>query len=391
MTGIRFNPPATPVSSETAWALLRALGPRDAAIGADRDAEIAENRAVRLGLAERIWSRWRDDPDRAGISPEAAGRFERAFRRSVATGLMYEEVAAELASVAAELGVPLVFLKGYALGLSGVQAPGSRPYSDLDVLAGEKGARALARALGARGWRSPAIAENEQHLPALCSPLGGVVEIHFRLRGVQVAASPWADAAELASAGGLRPAESHPGDCSLLNRDLQAAHLLAHGIEQHGHRPHTYPLLRMIGDLADLLPDEAVRRDFAARHRPTLAGAVSEEETLAALDLVDRLTHGELPEPVPGAAGNAERLLRHLVAGSLDEDYASSLAPGHLASRLRTAVRRGHLGVYLKRKLRPVGNGAATEHSTARSTLGRLGSGILRMLRAAAGRLRRKR
>jgi hypothetical protein len=384
----RFRPPPAPLSDAASWALLRAFGPREADAPAPSDREAAADLAFRLALAERIGWRWRDDPAAAGIAESDRERFERAFRRSVATGLLYEETARALAVEAAELEVPLVFLKGFALALSGAQPPGSRAFSDLDVLADDEGARALARALGRRGWSSPPITGNEQHLPALRSPQGGVVEIHFRLRGVRVGESAWADATALARAGDLVRAPSLPGECSIPAPEILAAHLLVHGLDQHGHRPRTYPLLRLIGDLADLLPDPAARRELATSLRRVIGDAVSEEETTAALALVDALTAGRLPAPDTPA----ERLLRHLVAGTLDDDYAASLAVGHLSSRLGTAAREGHLGAYLRRKLWPEASaGRPTGLSALASGARRLVVGIARLAGSAVrGRRRAK-
>ncbi len=374
--GLRFAPPPATVSAEAAW-LLRAAFPSTpashppapraespAAAGPDHaplaglpetaglDPAVLADLADRLDLGPRIAARWPAAELTTAAGAELAARLDRRRRRAVAAALLYETVAAEIAAAAAELDTPLIVLKGFALHLHRVGPPGARPFTDLDLLAAAGPAARLHRRLLERGYREAGAPANDQHLSPLHSPQGGVVDLHFRIRGLRLPGTAgWATADQLLAADLCPPAPTPVAGARLPHRELLAAHALAHGIEQHGHRPASYPLLRMIADLADLLPSEADRRRFRGNALAWIAGQVSPPEADAALDLTATLTAGHLPDPHDPDQAGAATLLAHALAGALDPGYREALRLTHASGRLAAARRHGRLPAYLAGKL----------------------------------------
>ncbi len=343
-TGLRFRPPPSgETSPEVAWLLRAALGSHPGPAPEGRD-EVIWRLAGRLGVQARIGSR--SAPAAGELSADLAARFAEARRRATATAMLYEAIALELARLAVRRGAPLVFLKGYALVAAGWVAPGSRSFADLDVLAPRAAAEALRADLLERGYRSWPVPANDQHLAPLEAPRGGALDLHFRLRGVQIGEQGWASAEELIRSGRWRRLEELPGDCRVPDRGLTAAHLLAHGVEQHGLKPHTYPLLRMVADLVDLMPDDEAWERFGRQDFPLVRQAVSTQELEAVRGLATDLLADRLP-----ASGAPALLLAHLLAGASDPPYLRSLRRRQLWARLREARRGGRLLGYLARKL----------------------------------------
>ena len=245
----------------------------------------------------------------------------------------------------------MAFLKGFALLISESVAPGARSFSDLDLLVPEGLAEPLFAELVRRDFVGSPAAATEQHLPELRPPGGGSIEIHFALRGIHLSVGTSAAFDDLAAMGSLVSAPRLPGSCFVPSRPLQAAHTLVHAFQQHLLRPSTYPLFRMVADLADLLPEEASWLHLEQQWLPTIRHAVSNGSFAATRDLCESLVGGDRPDPVDQA--DPARLLDHLLAGSTDRRYAESLRPAYLRVRLSEAHRRGELGSYLMRKIRP--------------------------------------
>jgi hypothetical protein len=102
-----------------------------------------------------------------------------------------------------------------------------------------------------------------------------------------------------------------------------AAHVLVHGLGQHGYWPSSYSLLKMVADLLDLGEvDPEVLSDRAAAW---VARDVSADEVAAVRGMIGRLAAGEDPA---GWRGAEEELLRHILAGRLDPEYAGALRLG---------------------------------------------------------------
>ena len=132
---------------------------------------------------------------------------------------------------------------------------------------------------------------------------------------------------------------------------LLAAHLLAHAIQQHLLRPKTYPLLRVIGDLIDLLPTRSDWSEFRSQFA-WIRKAVSPLEFDATEALCLSLANGTIPATDASNDSAAGLLLRHLIAGALDERYADNLRRTYLRTRIFGAFRDRGLIAYVGKKLR---------------------------------------
>lgn len=304
--------------------LLRAFGPAGAPFPGTVDPPGVLAMARRFELSARIAARQGRERLAAELGPEAAEAFVRDRRTAAAVGLRLQAAARRVAEVAAPLELPLAFLKFMALETTGVLAAGSRDACDVDVLAPEDRTGELWRALVAAGWTSSGLPDAEHQLPALKDPEGGVVEIHRLLPGVRLEGGSSATFAALDRLGLLAPLPPSPidwpGRATVPAPEVQAAHVLVHGLGQHGYWPASYSLLRMVADLIDLdaLTDRA-------------AGWVEKDVPAAEAEAVRRLcaclTAGEDP------GGTEEVLLRHMLAGRLDPDYEKSLRLGLFQSQ----------------------------------------------------------
>lgn len=331
---MRFRPLVVEIEPALLWCLARAFGPPEKPLSAlVTPLAGAHALAARLVLTPRIASRVSPEQLAAEVGPEQAALFRRDRLVTAATNLRLGAVAEELAHTASELGLPLVFLKYFALERSGLLAEGSRPAADLDVLVAPERARELHRALVTSGFSAGSTPEMEHQLPPLLSPAGGAVEIHRLVLGVRLdggAGSVTAPA--LAAAGLLAPARDLDGPCFVPAREVLAAHALVHGLVQHGFAPHAYPALRLPGDWLDLLAGEEGGAagqggaELVARAGRLVAGEVSPAEVSAMAGLCRRLAAGDLSvlgEPVEESGEAA--LLHHFLAGALDPRYARAL------------------------------------------------------------------
>jgi hypothetical protein len=156
------------------------------------------------------------------------------------------------------------------------------------------------------------------------------VEIHTALRFVDVRGDRTSAGAEAIRGAGLcEPLAGLPGDCRAPVEDLLAAHALAHGIAQHGVSPGAYPLMRMVADLVDLGLDAAAVDRFLPGPYRWISRVVAESELRAAFSLAGALAAGDqrLFGEAESLAG-ARTMLRHVVAGAIDDTYRRSLRFG---------------------------------------------------------------
>lgn len=386
---MRFTPPPAILTGELTWLLAAAFGSDLPPLTGDPSAIPALAR--QFDLAPRIVARH----GTAGIEKclgAAAGEMIQAHRRAAALELAGDNTARRIAALAAGQGFQVVFLKGFALRRMVPGPAGWRPSVDLDVLLSRHHADRLRDLLVADGWAASKEPDNPQHLPPVHDPEGTPVDIHYRLRGVKVAGERWATAEELLAADLCQPAELSHG-AWLPRPAVLAAHLAVHTLEQHGHRPATYPLLRGVGDIIDLT---AGSRVDVARVRTLTGESLAEDEVTALFALARILTEGRTPSAEDEAEQGAEALLRHIIAGTLDPKYRRGLALGHTAGRLRQARQDGELMRYIAHKL---GSSSDRPEATARGSVGGFSQVRRRILRpihlaarftsAAAARLRR--
>jgi hypothetical protein len=377
-----LRPPDLEITPPLRWVLLAAFANTPPGPPEETAVPAIEALVGKLGLTERIAGRQAD-----AVLPEGTrAAFRAHITRSTAISLLYESIARNVARASHRLHAPVAFLKGFALFFLEISPPGSRPFSDLDILTDSTTAEPLWSSLQAEGFDPVGSERTEQHLPGLRSPRGGLLEIHFALRGLVRPDGASICLDDLLGRGALLPLDGYEGRCYVPSTELLAAHILVHGFQQHLLRPRTYPLLRMVADLLDLLPQKRdwvrLRESWEASYVQVVSG-----RDVEAIEVLCReLSEGRIPGP---ASRSAHRLLAHIVAGSLDEDYANSLATRYLTSRLADARRRGELAAYLQRKLRPGAQPNGTSDLFGlEEPLGRLGRSVRHQARALFARLR---
>lgn len=311
--------------------LLRAFGPPDAPFLEEVEPAATLAAARRFEVSPRVAARLGRSRLAAELGSEAAAGFQRDLLATVAQGLRLQALLMDVAAVAAERSIPLVLLKYAALEASGALVPGSRAACDLDLMAPPERAGELQEALVGRGFRASGLPDSEHQLPALIHPAGGILEVHRLVLGVRPDGAGSATVATLERAGLLVPATDLPG-CFLPAREVQMAHVLVHGIGQHGFWPDSYPLLRTLSDLADLGFHDETAAPLARRAAGLVARDVSEAEAEAVRELCAALVAGEdvvlsgrEGAPFSRSAGEGALLLRHILAGRLAPDYASAL------------------------------------------------------------------
>lgn len=300
-----------------------------------------ERMAEDLSLMARIASRIGRDALDAFVGSGIASRFHRRRLMAVAADVAYLELMRKISGVAGSRGVELVFLKHGALLLAGVTSPGSREACDIDVLVAEGAVEELFALLVAQGFRPSPGGLCDHQAPALHHPAYGTVEIHRFLPGVRTGPGDrFVRLEDLKRQGALRPVERDGVTSLELDRTVLAAHLVSHGIAQHGDRPDTYPILRMFGDLSDLglfSPGASAERE---RVWTWCRADVSRRRFDSVMALGLALESGIPPQAMPA---NARRLLQHVVAGTLDADYVAMMRLALFKRPLSDTPRRAHL------------------------------------------------
>jgi hypothetical protein len=319
-TGFRFHPPATEISPDLRWVLLRAFGPAGSPFHGVSDGASVFQTAKLHDLAARIGSR----AGREALTVEiggAAALFLRESQRNADEAIVSSLAAQDAAVVARELGIPLVYLKFQALTASGYVAGNARGSSDADLLVPGADSARYRQGLLERGFRSSGGPEYEHQTSAVIHPYGVEVDVHRKILGVRVVGGRSADARDLLEAGLCAPLAGFPGEPAVPVRGVLIAHALAHGVSQNGLAPHAYPLFRMIADLIDLgFPgEEGGLREW----EPWILRDVSRVEISAIARFCARLRCGESLD----RCGVEERaFLTHIVAAGADSGYSKSLA-----------------------------------------------------------------
>ena len=321
----RFRPPAIEFDRETRWCLLRAFGPVDrpgdgGPVDPSRTVEVANA----LDVAARIATRIPLATLQAELGPDAARQLliAQAWTRTMTARAM--ALAREVATSIEALGARGALLKGVALVGAGIADPRSRAISDLDVLVTHEALPDLQRALIERGFTPWDVPAREYHATPLSRGRTATVELHTALLGLRLhRGEPWADLPGLETAGRLAPLGGWPAAIAVPDGDTMLAHVLAHGLAQHGLAPDTYPLVRMLQDLVDLGFDH-LDNDDLGRVGAVVAGDLSIREVRATRDLCAALAGGE-PLPARPATGDAWQLFGHVIVGALDPVYVKAL------------------------------------------------------------------
>jgi len=322
-SGFRFDPPPVKVGAELRWLLWRAFGLAGETLSnaGDVDADAALALAGRFDLEARVGARTPRVMLESELGSKIAGRFHEEHAGAAVRSLLAGQVCRELAEAGRRLDVPLIFLKGAALQRLENVAPGSRNMSDVDVLAPEDGARRLQATLVKAGCKVYEGPESEHQLQLLTHRLGLGIEVHKIIPGVRLVGESSSTAEELIERGLVDPAQDLGDGCWVPSEGIMLAHLLVHGIAQHGMAPGAYPMARMLADVQDLEPGEE-NWETASRW---IGRDVSRNEVEAVAGLMRQLGAGEDPAEVTAGGDEAGALLRHVVAGVLNDGYARSM------------------------------------------------------------------
>ena len=305
------------------WVLARAFADPDAPAPAVDDPGLTFPLAQQLNLDARIGARIPEHTFQAEVGPEVAHRFLLArFVCETRNQQLLNQIRT-LADLAQRRNVPLCLLKGSALVVRGVAK--GRWVSDCDILVAASDAQRLFAALIAYGWAPEAAPPPSHHLPHLTAP-GGSIEVHIALPALR--ANPrgnWVDFETLATRSLLAPAGTHfPPVLLIPDREVLAAHAIAHTLRQHRFAPDAYPFLRLLADLADLGVQGSTLQAFFRATGFELE--LPQREAEAVMGLTRALTTSEgMDWDSHGNATPEGVLLAHFVAGALDPNYRQSL------------------------------------------------------------------
>lgn len=306
----------------------------------DRWLELAQ----RTGLLSRVgWQLGRSgvDFDKALAAPA-----RRAYRGVATQHLILTHALGAVGAALDRASVSWTVLKFGAMAISGVVEPGQRGAGDLDILIAKKDLRRGVAALAAIGFAAKGGREAEHQLDPLASTtLGVCVEPHKVMLGVRLPGSNRSlDQERLIQHRLVSPAPPDFRSGYVPRVGVLLAHTVIHGLLHHGFRPCEYPLFRMVADVIDLTEAgrtrEALHQAFIFLKGDIDAGVIDE---LA--DLCEALRAGELASKIVARDDSrGSRLLKHLLAASLSNDYSNSLEFLHAKHRLSDhsfAVSRG--------------------------------------------------
>jgi hypothetical protein len=335
--GFRFDPPELELEPEVRWLLVRAFGREGEPAGEGAGLDLA--RLLDLGtwmdLLPRIGARTDAellDRELGGVGAEDV---RQRYRGTAALALQSEGLAGQIGRVATDHGIPVVFLKGMAMHLHGIIDLGSRGSCDVDLLVPTDRAETLQTVLLESGYRDPGMPPSEHQLAPIVHPAGIMVEVHTMVWGVRLDGSDDSATAQVLLERGLcEEVERFKSGCYVPIREVLLAHLLVHGVAQHGLSPMGYPMTRMVADVQDLGPGEDGWQAFDEGPYGWIAPDVSQREVAAVAGLAKRLRSGVDPAGIAAADSDQGRLLRHVVAGFVDDSYRSALKMQALGSPL---------------------------------------------------------
>lgn len=309
----RFTPKPLDLPEHVVWVLKRAFGPPDRDVSSS-DPEAALEAADLLGYLPRIGQRTPRARLESELGEERASIVLHATHRVAASAAALNATARFVRDVAAEQGLPALFLKYSALATLGVVRPGSRVAGDVDVLAARHHGAALVSALVARGARAVPERRLEHELTALISPLDVHIDAHRYIPGLHLGHSHRFIAADDLLSAGLVDAQTNTPAPEVL-----AAHALVHGFVENAPIPQSGAPARALADLVDL----------AHFSRGSIDRALSLIEPL--FDEADVADFGALCLDLE--RGHVDRgydrecasVLSHVLGTALDAVYAASL------------------------------------------------------------------
>lgn len=276
---------------------------------------------------------------------------ERALRNSVA---MVQQLA-ELAKVAAAIGVPVLVLKGSARLLAG-EIAGARSMADIDLLVPGEGGADLHDALRSRlGYAADEPGTPDRHFPSLIREGSLPVEIHRRLsdEGSSLDCRIWAGTRRVALDGAT---VEIPEATALLLHTLDHAAVVHRGARYR---------LRDIVDVATAWEenvDASEVRRFLRRHTDRLAAMT----LLAVSRSVAGVTTGWAAEPV--AERSAWRRVRRVARTRLLAPPQAGVPPASDPRvQVLSRIAEGGVGSWL----RLLSRGASSPRRAARLLTGR--------------------
>jgi hypothetical protein len=379
VVGMRFRPPRVSFKAETLWVLNAAFSENTQSFAdvphGGLDAEQVEATADQLDLRARIAARWIGTgvPDIEGVlGGEVASRFRAAYEASCVHRACREMVIRQLVAAGRQSGIPLVFLKGCALEFLGCSPKGSRNTHDVDVLLPRDRCQEFADLLKGRGFSSSGLRAPAYHLPPMVHESGVVVELHLQVSSVAVAGLMAPDAMELSAAGCCHVVTHNGLEVVIPSVGTLVAHLIAHGIAQHGFSRDDYPVSRMFGDLIDVDQHLGDVHNLIARSRTVLEPRVNKDEILGLQQLTRALVRGRCDDD--GFQNTQGRLLlEHAVAGAKSRIYSRHLAFDRVF-RSDPAVDRGAIVRRFVSEPSPI----ETAKKTARFSMNLVGAAIWR-------------
>lgn len=196
---------------------------------------------------------------------------------------------------------------------------------DVDVLVPEAEAEGLQKALINRGCQAVDAPVSDHQLQWLNHPSGLGIEVHTVIPGVRFKGTSSATLQEVLEGDAGHQLDKQPGEVFVPRVWLLMAHLLVHGIAQHGLKPESYPATRMLADLQDVVPERG-RWDLAMPEvMPWIERDVTEEEVTACRDLANDLSMGVDPAGLITSDSREGKYLRHVIAASTDPEYGKAI------------------------------------------------------------------
>jgi len=349
-----FRPTAAEISPEFRWFFIRALGPP----GIELDFAPNEQRLLALGaemdLPARVAARTPSEILRAELGAETVEVFVEWHEATALQVAGLLQLAQHVGAVAETMAIPLVCLKGVALEMLGILNPGQRPMGDLDILVPAERATELMHALLERGWVDalPGVVRGpgNHHLSPLRDRHGRILEIHTFIKGFKSENRKEFGFQHLEAAGLLLKAPGLGALSHLPSLEFCAAHLLVHGLIQHGPRKHGYAPLRLLCDLQDLRWSEEQWGSFLNGAFSMVENELDRRDVEEILALLRRVQAGEDPMLIQHTGGEGAQILAHYVALFHTKDYSNDY-DGLLRFRNIMAKKPAEFIPFLKRNV----------------------------------------